>query len=115
MTATTTSARSRPQGLEVLKWRAEQHRAIVVGGSDGRGGWVSGVGEEPAEVAVEVGRRGRDERSHAAVERGEGHRQDTMGRCTEEERGGVRVWGSSGVGGEGFCEEEMVEMERTRL
>lgn len=107
-----------PQGLEVLERRAEERRVV-------RGG---GVGEEPAEVAVEVGRGGRDERGRAAAERGEGGGRDTVRRWAEEERRGVRVrrrggvgkgsrrreWGGRG-GGEGFGEEVEVEVGCTRL
>ena len=89
---------AQPHRLEVLERRAEERRAIAVGRGGGGGGWVGGVGEEPAEVAVEVGRGGRDERGRAAAERGEGRGWDTVRRWAEEERGGVRVRGRSGVG-----------------
>lgn len=121
-----------PQGLQVLERRAEEPRAIAVGGGGGGGssgrvlGGGDGVGEEPAEVAVEVRRGGRDERGRAAAERGEGGGRDAVGRWAEEERGGVRGRRGSrgGVGagsrrrerggrggGESFREEETMEVE----
>jgi hypothetical protein len=116
---------AQPQGLEVLERRAEERWAF--GGRGGGGGRVpGGVGEEPAEVAVEVRRGGRDERGRAAAERGEGGAWDPVGRWAEEERGGVRVRRRGGVGAgsrrrergggaEGFGEEVAVEVERARL
>ena len=78
-----------PQCVELVERRAEEVR---VGGG-------GGVGEEPAEVAVEVRRGGRDERGGSEAEGREGGGLDGVGRRAEEERGRVCVLREAGGGG----------------
>jgi hypothetical protein len=73
---------AQPESLEDVQRRAEERRV-------GAGGGIrAGVGEQQAEVAVEVVRR---EGRRAAAERGERGRRDRVNRRAEEERGRVRV------------------------